>query len=59
MKHSAKEYFWRGYVQKTVSELIGATPAMFVTAAVYALVHIWSLNFMLVMAALVFIILPI
>lgn len=49
----AEEYFWRGYVQKTVSELIGATPAMFVTAAVYALVHIWSLNFMLVMAALV------
>lgn len=36
MKHSSEEYFWRGYVQKTVSELIGATPAMFVTAALVA-----------------------
>lgn len=49
----AEEYFWRGYVQKTMSELMGATASMFVTAIIYALVHVWSMNFMLVMAALV------
>ena len=49
----AEEYFWRGYVQKTISELLGPTAAMFIMAIVYALVHIWSFNFMLVMAALV------
>ena len=49
----AEEYFWRGYVQKTISSLLGPTTAMFITAVVYALVHIWSFNFMLVMAALV------
>lgn len=49
----AEEYFWRGYVQKTLSGTAGPTAAMFITAVIYALVHIWSFNFMLVMAALV------
>lgn len=49
----AEEFFWRGFVQRMMSERIGATAAMFVTVVVYALVHIWSFNFMLVMAALV------
>lgn len=49
----AEEYFWRGYVQKKISDLHGCNVALFATAAVYALVHIWSFNFMLVMAALV------
>lgn len=49
----AEEYFWRGYVQKTISKIWGADAALFATAAIYALVHIWSFNFMLVMAALV------
>lgn len=53
----AEELFWRGYVQRTMSRLIGgkhpADLAFLVTAAIYALVHIWSFNFMLVMAALV------
>lgn len=48
-----EEYFWRGYVQKGLSEHIGATAAMLVTAAVYTLVHVWSFNFMLVAAAFV------
>ncbi|MCQ2150193.1 MAG: CPBP family intramembrane metalloprotease [Bacteroidales bacterium] len=48
-----EEYFWRGYVQKGLSERMGATAAMLVTAAVYALVHVWSFNFMLVAAAFV------
>lgn len=54
----AEELFWRGYVQRTMSRLFqdkkrGADLAFLLTAAVYALVHIWSFNFMLVMAALV------
>lgn len=53
----AEELFWRGYVQRTMSRLLGgkhpADLAFLVTAAIYALVHIWSFNFMLVMAALV------
>ena len=36
----AEEYFWRGYVQKTLSGIKGKTAAMFITAAVYALVFV-------------------
>lgn len=49
----AEEFFWRGYVQKSISEKKGADAALVITTVVYALVHIWSFNFMLVMAALV------
>lgn len=49
----AEEFFWRGYVQKTLSEQIGGNSALAVTTIIYALVHIWSFNFMLIMAALV------
>lgn len=54
----AEEFFWRGYVQRTMDRLFdgrkfGQDAAFAVTTAIYALVHIWSFNFMLVMAALV------
>lgn len=53
----AEEFFWRGFVQNTLaSSLKGRYPqdyAFLLTAAIYALVHIWSFNFMLIMAALV------
>lgn len=53
----AEEFFWRGYVQKTFTKLFAgkraADCAFIATAAIYALVHIWSFNFMLIMAALV------
>ena len=53
----AEEFFWRGYVQRTLSRILGGKHAQdlafLLTAAIYALVHIWSFNFMLVMAALV------
>ena len=49
----AEEFFWRGYVQRTLGGRLGANWAFVVTALVYALVHIWSFNFMLIMAALV------
>ncbi|MBO4671691.1 MAG: CPBP family intramembrane metalloprotease [Bacteroidales bacterium] len=54
----AEEFFWRGYVQRTFAGLFAgrkypADLAFLATALIYALVHIWSLNFMLIMAALV------
>ncbi|MBO7498195.1 MAG: CPBP family intramembrane metalloprotease [Bacteroidaceae bacterium] len=53
----AEELFWRGYVQRTLARLLpcrrAADVAFVMTAVVYALIHVWSLNFMLVMAALV------
>jgi membrane protease YdiL (CAAX protease family) len=53
----AEELFWRGYVQRTLSRLLGgkhaADLALLITTAIYTLVHIWSFNFMLIMAALV------
>jgi len=53
----AEEFFWRGFVQKTLSSSLGGRYpkdyAFLLTAAIYALVHIWSFNFMLIMAALV------
>ena len=52
----AEEFFWRGYVQRTLGKLLpgehASDHAFLLTAAVYALVHVWSFNFMLVMAAL-------
>ena len=54
----AEELFWRGFVQKQLLLKIGgrrfaADRAFLLTVLIYALVHIWSFNFMLVMAALV------
>lgn len=53
----AEELFWRGYVQRTLGKILpgkrAADLAFVITALVYALVHIWSFNFMLIMAALV------
>lgn len=53
----AEELFWRGFVQRTLAGILpGKRPAdlsFVITAAVYALVHLWSFNFMLIMAALV------
>lgn len=49
----AEEYFWRGYVQKTMAAQIGGNAALVATTLIYALVHVWSFNFMLIMAAFV------
>ncbi len=49
----AEEIFWRGYVQRTLSERYGGNTALAVTTAVYALVHAGSCNLMLTLAALV------
>ena len=49
----AEEIFWRGYVQEKLSRCWNANMGFIVTAAIYALVHAGSCNFMLTMAALV------
>ncbi len=53
----AEELFWRGYVQRTMGRTLGGKnpedKAFILTAVIYALVHIWSFNFMLIMAAFV------
>ena len=54
----AEEFFWRGYVQKTFVSLFKdrrwpEDTAFLVTTVIYAMIHVWSFNFMLVMAALV------
>ena len=53
----AEELFWRGYVQRSLSRLLhGRRPedlAFVLTVMVYALMHLWSFNFMLIMAAMV------
>ena len=53
----AEELFWRGYVQQTLSKVLSGKRAsdlaFMMTTMAYALVHVWSFNFMLVMAAMV------
>lgn len=50
----AEEIFWRGYVQRTLSESkLGNMKAFIITTLIYAVVHIWAFNFMLFMAALI------
>ena len=49
----AEEIFWRGYVQENFSKRWNANVGFAVTTLIYALVHAGSLNFMLIMAALV------
>ena len=49
----AEEFFWRGYVQRHLSELWNPNKAFVVTTLVYTLIHLPSMNFMLIMSALV------
>lgn len=49
----AEEIFWRGYVQRSLSQRWNPDKGFLVTTALYALVHAGSCNFMLLMAALV------
>ena len=49
----AEEIFWRGYVQRTLSLRLGADAGFVIATALYAVVHVISCNFMLVMASLV------
>lgn len=49
----AEEMFWRGYVQRSLMKRLGGDKGFFVTLAIYTLIHIWSLNLMLIGAAAV------
>jgi hypothetical protein len=49
----SEEIFWRGYLQRSLMERFGRWPGWAVATAIYAGVHIWSFNFMLVGAAAV------
>ncbi len=48
-----EEIFWRGFVQARFAERFSAQRAMLITAVLYSLVHIWAMNPMLLIAALV------
>ena len=50
---SAEEVFWRGFVQQSTVKRLGPVKGYLAASVLYALVHIWSFNFMLVMASLV------
>ena len=47
----AEEIFWRGFVQERLGQMWSPTLGFIITTAIYALAHIWSLNFMLIVAA--------
>ena len=49
----AEEVFWRGTIQKHFMKYMGEWYGIIFTSIIYAAVHIWSFNFMLIMAALV------
>lgn len=49
----AEEIFWRGYIQRTLGTKYGDWMAFIITTLIYTLVHLWSFNFMLIMAAMV------
>lgn len=49
----AEEIFWRGMVQRILSQYFGANAGWLMGALIYAGVHIWAGNFVLFMAALI------
>jgi hypothetical protein len=49
----AEELYWRGYLQKNLMVRFGPWRGWLLATVLYAGVHIWSLNFMLIGAAFV------
>lgn len=49
----AEEIFWRGFVQRRLMERYSPNAGFLIATALYTLIHIWALNFMLLVAALV------
>ena len=47
----AEELYWRGYLQKNLMVRFGNARGWLMAVAIYAGVHIWSFNFMLIAAA--------
>ena len=48
-----EEIYWRGYLQRNLMERFGNGPGWALATVIYAAVHIWSFNFMLIGAAAV------
>jgi membrane protease YdiL (CAAX protease family) len=49
----SEELYWRGYLQKNLMFRFGQWQGWLLATAIYAAVHIWSFNFMLIGAAAV------
>ncbi len=49
----SEELYWRGYLQKNLMKRFGEWQGWLLATAIYAAVHIWSFNFMLIGAAAV------
>lgn len=49
----AEEIYWHGFVQRLLSQRHGPWKGLFLTTAVYSLVHIFAWNFILLVAAAV------
>jgi len=49
----AETIFWQGFIQRKTMDEMGAWKGFIITTLIYALAHVWSFNFMLLMAALV------
>ena len=49
----SEEIYWRGFLQKNLMERFGGLRGWLLATAFYAIVHIWSFNFMLIGAAAV------
>jgi membrane protease YdiL (CAAX protease family) len=49
----AEEFYWRGYLQKNLMARFGRWQGWLLATIIYAGVHIWSFNFMLIGAAFV------
>jgi hypothetical protein len=47
----SEELYWRGYLQRQLMRRLGGIQGWLAATAVYAGVHIWSLNFVLIGAA--------
>lgn len=48
-----EELYWRGYIQDRLMKRFGGLGGFLITVALYAGVHLWSFNFMLIGAAAV------
>jgi hypothetical protein len=49
----AEEIFWRGFIQERLIQKIGIKRGTIIGIVLYSMVHIWALNPMLLLAALV------
>lgn len=49
----AEEIFWRGFVQRNLTQRYNANIGFVITTVIYTIVHIWAMNFMLLMSAMV------